>query len=333
MDKQQLIDDLKSKLDDKKEEFLAEVHSEVASYIRRQGSGCLTLVERRSSRDVTWELAATPAYVKRLIAFCRERPYDGNQLDSALTRPVADRVAQQFESLYEDSSDGLAEAVLQFIMEDKVLSHSMADAVFASSAYAGSALRNRAASMLVDQIRHFMHTSAGHSITTFVGKSVAATVSKPIGMKMAALIIKSLSTQLKVVIAKVIASGALKGIIAAAVKKFVIFAVAGAVVKAIAAKFGISTMAAFAWVLIPVIAAYIIYEIHTFPRHLGEKVADQVVEELSERYGEVNQEACDKIISQIFDTGIAVIMRPIADSEEVQGLLKQFMEEAGLTAT
>ncbi len=332
MNREALVRELTAQLGDKKPAFLADVRSSVSSYIEAQGSGCLTLIERRDRGDITWELAADPSYVARLVSFCRAKPHDGNAIDSALTPPIADLVSQKFQKLYDDSSDEIAESVLRFIMKDEVLSKSMVDTVIASSAYAASAVRNRLASTLLENIQQFLHTSAGHAVTTFVGKTVAATVSKPIGAKIAAMLVKALSTQLKVVIAKVIASGALKGVIATAVKKFVIFAVAGAIVKAVAAKFGISTMAAFMWILIPFIVAYIAYEVHTFPRHLAEKVSAKVVEELSGRYTEVNTEVCDRIVAQIVDTGIAVIMRPIADSAEVQAALGEFAKELGASA-
>lgn len=329
MNKQQLVDTLTLKLNEKKADFLADTRAAVCSYIEDQGSGCLTLIERRYQGDLVWSLSADPSYLARLVAFCREKPYDGHAIDSALTQPIAEIVARRFEALYEDSSDDIAETVLQFIMDDEVLSNALVDSVIASSAYAGAAVRNRAASMLLDQIQHFMHTSAGHTVMDVVGQSVATSVSKPIGVKIAALLVKALGTQLKVVIAKVIASGALKGIIGAAVKKFVVFAVAGVIVKAVAVKFGIGPLAAFMWILIPFVIAYLAYEVATFPAHLAEKVGDKVVDELSGRYTEVNADACDKIVASIIDTGIAVLVRPIADSPEVQGALREFMQDLG----
>jgi hypothetical protein len=327
MDKRQLTQDLVTRFGDKKESFLSDVRHAVTGYISSQGSSCLTLIERKSNGPEVWSLSPHPGYALRLIAFCTESKYDGHVIDSGLTEPVIGIVTRQFEMLYQSNDEIISKAILNYIMEDKALSKSLINTIVgsASAKKLSEEVKDKVASLIVSQIKHLTQTGAAKAVIATVGKTVAAVAAKPIATKIATLLMKLIAVHLKTIIAKVLASAAIKGIIAAAVKKFLIAAIAATVVKAIAAKFGISASAAFLWVLLPVIAAYLIYEVATFPQHLGEKVGDKVVEDLRGSYNKINDDVFERIVYEVIDVGIGALASELAQNREVQDGIKELI--------
>lgn len=329
MDKEQLVAELVTRFEDKRANFLSDVRSAVAGYISQQGSGCLTLVERRSSGDATWALSANPQYVARLVPFCRGATYDGHVIDSALTEPVVGIVTRQFEMLYQSNDEDISRAIVAYILEDKVMSNALVEAVVGSAlvGHAASAVKQKVAALILDQLREILQTGSAKTVMATVGKSVAAMAAKPVGAKIAALLMKFIALNMKAIIAKVLASAALKGMIAGAVKKFLIVAIGAAVVKAIAAKFGISAAAVWLWFLLPLIAAFLIYEIATFPQHLAEKVSDRVAEDLRGSFTKINGDVFDRIVSEVLAVGVGAIAADLGRSKEVQDAISELIAE------
>lgn len=324
MDKHQLVNDLVTKFNDKKYDFLSDVRSAVTGYISNQGAGCLTLVEKkRNGEKNVWKLSPHPGYALRLIAFCRGAKYDGNEIDSGLTEPIIGIVSRQFERLYQTNDEEIAKAILEFIVQDKALSKGFVDTIVNSAAAnkITGEIKARAATLILLQIKDVLQIALAKGALIAVGKTVAAVASKPIATKIAMMLVKFIALHLKGVIAKVLASAAIKAIIATAVKKFILAALTATLVKAIAAKFGISASAAFLWILIPVIVAYIAYEVVTFPQHLGGKVGDKIVEDLSSNYGKINEDVFDRIVTEVVDNGIGAIMEQFVNSKEMQDAL------------
>lgn len=324
MDKNQLVNDLTVKFNDKKDDFLIDVQSAVKGYISNQGAGCLTLVERkRNGGTERWALSAHPGYALRLIAFCRGKKYKGNEIDSGLTAPMIGIVTRQFEKLYETNDEEIAQAIMTYIIQDKVLSKSLIDTVINSTAAGkiSAEIKAKMAALILSQVKDALQVAIAKGSLVTVGKAVAAVASKPIAAKLAMMLVKFISLHLKAVIAKVLASAAIKTLIAAAVKKFLLAALVAALVKAIAAKFGISAGAAFLWVLIPVIVAYIAYEIVTFPGHLGDKVSERLGEDLSDKFTNINEDVFDRVVSEVLDNGLGAIIEQFAQSNEVQNMI------------
>ncbi len=327
MDKRELVQDLASRFAGKKSAFLSEVRNAVSSFISGQGAGCVTLIERKMDGKEVWELSPHPGYALRLIAFCRGAKYDGHVIDSGLTDPVIGIVTRRFEMLYQGNDEEIAQAILNYIIQDKALSRGFVAAIVESAAagYAAGAIKEKAAILILDQLNQVMQTAGAKAALATIGKTVAGVVSAPIATKIALLLMKFIALHLKAVIAKVLASAAIKGLIAVAVKKFLVAALAAALVKAIAAKFGISASAAFLWVLLPIIAAFLIYEIATFPQQLGEKVGNRIVEDLSDSYAKINDEVFERIVTEVLGIGVEALMGELGESEEIQDGIKALL--------
>lgn len=328
MDREQLVNDLATRFNGKKTNFLTDVRSAVNGYISSQGTGCLTLIEKkRNGTKEKWELSPHPGYALRLIAFCRGKKYEGNEIDSGLTEPVIGIVTRQFEHLYQANDEEIAKTIMSFIIQNQVLSASLVDTVINSAAVGKitDEVKARMASLILSQVQDALQVALAKGSLVTVGKTVTAVASKPIAAKIAMMLVKFIAVHLKTVIAKVLASAAIKTIIAAAVKKFLVAALTAAIVKAIAAKFGISAGAVFLWILIPVIVAYIAYEVVTFPGHLGEKVSEKVVEDLSGKFTNINQDVFKRVVSEVIDNGFGAIIEQFAQSDEVQDAIGELV--------
>jgi uncharacterized protein YacL len=174
------------------------------------------------------------------------------------------------------------------------------------------------AELIADQLQVLVQTNAGHAVHASTTKVIAVAVGAPITQTIAALLLKLLALHLKTVIVHVLASTAVKTMIAAAVKKFVVGALLAAIVKAVGAKLGITAASAFIWVLLPLIAAFIAYEVATFPAHLGESVSAKVAAELGDSFDEVNENVALKIIGQFAGTGLRELAAMLARDPAVQ---------------
>lgn len=330
MKKNQLIKDLTHRFENQKTDFLYDVKNSVSRYIAAQGANCLTIVEKNNANTVAvWNISPNPAYALRLIAFCRGKQYNGNNLDSGLTKPVINIVSKKFEQLYEKNDEKIAKAILEYMLQDEVIQKSLVDTIInsATSKQITDQVKSKAATLILSQIKEALQVALAKGSLLGVGKAVGAIAAKPIAAKIAALLVKFILLHLKTVIAKVLASAAIKTLIATAVKKFLLAALVGAIVKFIAAKFGISASAAFMWILIPVIVGYVAYEIWTFPKHLGEKVGDKIYDDLSDKYSQINEDVFTKIVTEVLDVGLTTILENIAQSDEVQNAIGDLIAE------
>lgn len=329
------INNIVNQLGDKKHQFLDRIKRKIIEHIsNKTPSNCLTFVTRRSDDNrisSVYEPEASFTYAEVLIAFCREKSYGGKVLDSYLTDGIIDVVTKEFETFYSDNSDKIAEGISKIVIADRVLMTSMAATMINSfSGTIPDYLRSKVSTLLALKMQEIMKQKAANTITHTVSKTsshlVSTTLSSPIAAKIGLIVVKFIMLNIKLITAKFLASAAFKAAIAGLVKKFVLAAIIGVIVKTIAAKFGISVGAAFAWVLIPLIAAYLYYEATHLPEHLADKVSEKISEKLSGDFKEMNK----SIVSQIYN-GLSVMPIPSMGENmkenQVLDLIEQFLDE------
>jgi mannose/fructose/N-acetylgalactosamine-specific phosphotransferase system component IID len=117
-------------------------------------------------------------------------------------------------------------------------------------------------------------------------------------------------------------------LIATAVKKFVLAAILSTVAKALAAKLGIAAGSAFAVVLLPLVAAFIAYEVATFPEHLGAKVSEKVATEIGENFEKINENVVAQIVGQFARTGLVEMARLIGQDPDVHRNVLDLLADA-----
>lgn len=293
------IKEIVNKLGEQKNQFLDEVQTSTHRFISSQGSDCLAIVEKKTFNKV-WELSASVSYVEVLIKFCQGKRYNGNELDSYLTEPIIESVTKKFQEFYMKNNDIIADGIFkslslkQNIIEtisktlvdnrltnSDVLKFAMSNA---SKQILHSAVAKKATDLITNQLNSVIHATTSNSISTPLVKSIGL------------MIIKLFSKQIALAISKILASAAFKTMIAGALKKVIVALLIGAIVKAIATKFGISAAAAWAVILIPLIIGYIAYEITQFPEKLGSEISVKLKNELNGNFEKLNTDIVSKLM-------------------------------------
>lgn len=335
MSKNQSLKFLVDRLGDEKYDFLNSVESKINSHIsRRKGKDCLTFVERGSTGSVlrTWRPEASGDYIKCLTNFCSGSSFKGNELDSYLTDDVVKVVTQEFEVFYEKNTKEIAPILTEIIIQDKVFLESLTEQIVDfANAEIPSSIKSQVASVLVHKLEDVFDAnitnSAAHAVNVVATKAVSAAVSLPIAQHTAMIILKYLTIHLKAVLAKVLASTAIKSMIAAAVKKFAAAALIATIVKIVGAKLSLSAGAAFAFVLIPALFAFIAYELVNFPKKLGAKVSEKLRSELDGSFEKINMNILEEAVSQISSAGLSGLASSIAQEPEIKEAISGLVDE------
>jgi hypothetical protein len=318
-------------LGENKEAFLTSVNQTIRSYIERQGAECLTIIGRLPSGEIghTWKLAPNLEYCRCLMAFCQAKQFKGYALDSGLTDPVVELVAKEFESFYQDHNHQIANELTRALARNEAfvnsLTQALVDSVSGVSKNTASIVKQKASMLIADQLQNLLQTGAGEAITATTTKVIAGAIAAPLTASIAAMLLKLLAVHMKTIIIHILSSAAVKAIIATIVKKYVVAALVGGTVKAIAAKLGLSMAGAFAVVLLPLIVAFIAYEVWRFPAHLGKQVADKVMEELGANFAEINEGILLQIVGDLGKSGARELAKRLANEPEIQQSLDELL--------
>jgi len=313
------IREIVSLLGNKKRPFLDDIESSINRYISKQGAECVCIIERYSSGSGVykrWPIAASMDYVTVAKRFCYGQKYNGHELDSALTDPVVGIVTEKFEKFYASQSEDISKAVLSIILEDKVFSKSFIRTIIDSTSahYVRDYIKDQAVDTLLNQ----MHLTLAHSTAHIAASTVAKTV--------AGVLIKVILLNFKAIVIKVLGTAAIKLLITVAVKKFIVVAIVTMVSKFLLAKLGAVFAAHIAFFILPIIAAFIAYEVVTFPEHLGKKVSEQVRYDLDDNFSEINTSIIEKIVEEMISAEAEKLGSAIANSKEIQEAIDKLIK-------
>ncbi|MDQ3799498.1 MAG: hypothetical protein M3384_08615 [Acidobacteriota bacterium] len=345
MSSREKVQELVNLLGEKKYEFLNDVEKSIENYVSNQGSNCLTIVGRYPSGVVykRWYLSASLEYIRCLVAFCRQQKFQGKELDSGLTDPISNIVSKRFESFYEQNAESISQTFLKYLVNEKVMLRSIVSVVVESAAAKfakdrtiglmaqpiTAGMKSKVTDLIISQMHHVVHSTTAQTVMTTTKQIVGAALTIPVAKTVALILVKLLASHMAIIIAKILSSAAIKTLIATVVKKFILAAILAAIAKAVAAKFGIGVVGATAIVLLPVVAAFIAYEIYTFPSHLGAKVASKVSSELSNQFDTINTNIAQEIFSKLPELTLTELAENLANSDEVQNEIhKLFVEVA-----
>ncbi len=315
--------DLSGRFASKKNQFLVQLEGDLKKRIEAKGKQNLVLIEKHPGGERTFPPSRSMAYCKRLIAFARQRKFEGNELDVALTAHVVGIVTEHFQVLYSDDEDEIAEAVTEAILKNDIAAKTLVETVIETSttSRASEIVKQQIAELVLVQLRSALHGASIKSILTGIAKYALA---KPAGV----IVLKTLAVNLKVIVAKVLATASLKTLILASMKKFLVATVLGYIARVLAVKLGIATVVSKTGVLIPLVIAFIAWEIHRFSRKLGISVAKKVTQELDGHYEEIHADVIDRVVVEVFSTGIKTIARDLGRSAAFQNGLDDLLSEA-----
>ena len=324
------VQSMVAELGKKKTPFLDDVESSINSYIsHRSWQECLTIVERYSDGSVrsTWEPSEIlEGYVNRLIAFLRKKKYDGYELDSKLTDGVVVLVTKKFEEFYSKNAGSLAKPLLQQLMNDKVFVNKLADQIIdVSKGPLPTAVKSRLTSHLIYALEDSMQINisqiASDSIHTLTTHVVAAAASVPISKAVAVVLLKNMAIFLKGAVAKVMATTAVKTMLATTIKKLVAVKIVAALIALVAPALGSISIW---WIVAPLLAAFIAYEVSNLPENMGKKVSLAVRQELSGEFDNLNKNVVTQIMGGLTSSALGVLASDIAKDEIFKGILDKY---------
>lgn len=333
MNKATTIEEILSKLEDKKYSFLNEVEYAIKYKLEHTSiSDCLSVVIRYSdgSTGATWyPKEVLDGYLPRFVAFIRKKKYNGNVVDSYLTDKVVDVVSNKFDSFYSNNSDLMAKPLLAALLSDAVFAQTLSTHIIETTNGAlPAALKAKLSTLLLQKLDSVLGgniiNTTSHVVTTLTMKVVATAAAVPITNTLALLLMKHFAVLMKGVVAKVLASAAMKSMIVTTVKKIAAAKLIGATITLFASKVGItSTGAIIGWIIAPLILAFITHEIVTLPKKLAEKVSKEVRNELSGHFTNLNNDVVSSIFTSLLTTGAASLAGEIAQDPEMKELIKQ----------
>ncbi|KAF2006905.1 hypothetical protein P154DRAFT_615012 [Amniculicola lignicola CBS 123094] len=325
------MDEVEKQLRRRKNAFLDRIEAKINNYIISTRKNCIAVVERNSDGSVccTWDFDDDiDDLCKHVYLFMRKkRSSSGRVHDSALTDPIIKIVTEEYQDFYASESENITKGVLVALAEDEV---KLQDFVDRLSNIAVGTLKSTARSLVVQSVKRQIKESVeqgallsvgqqiGHLATTVAGSQVAGVV--------AHILVKLLAVHISSIVAHILASSALQHILVVLLKKFVIAAVISAVSNFLIAHFGAALAgASIMWVVIPIIAGFMAYEIHHFPKELGEKVSASVRSELEGRFDNMNETILENIFDSILRSNDLV--KDIADDEEFRDAMRKLGKE------
>lgn len=255
-------------------------------------------------------------YAKALSAFMKGTPFESCDLDSSVT-PIALSVCEQAIVEFYSSNEittAISEAITRQLEEEaktnQVLRQSISDnadwlkkeAVYTISNHTKTSIAVEATNLATDQITNFLHTTAGLHVMHAIHYALSTAAGKI-----------ALKEMIVIVVKKVSASAVLKTAIMTTLKKVSL----AALMKTIIGKAMIAGMAAVgiahvpaAWVILPVIGGFLIYEYKNFPSKLADKVPKEVGRMIRSRYTEINDGIIASIASNAFSSLIKEVTKP-----------------------
>lgn len=336
MEKDKTIAEIINKLGAKKGAFLAEVESSIKYEIENCSiNECLTLVERRSDGSIkeTWYPSDVMCgYIPRLTAFLRKKQYKGYTIDSALTDKVVANVTRKFNEFYSQNNEVLAKPLLDALITDKVFLNSFAKQITeTTNGTLPAAVKSQLTTLLVHKLEGTLNTNivnvSANAVATLTTKVVAAAAAIPISKSLTILMLKHFAIFLKGAIAKVLASAAMKSLIAASVKKIAAAKILAALIALVGSKLGLSAGAAVAWIIAPLIAAFIAHEVYTLPKKLGKKVSVEIRSELDGKFKEINTNVISQIVNDLLITGAGAFVGDVVKEPEMKDTIQSLLKD------
>lgn len=323
---------------DQRDAIVGSVRSAIRTHIGAKSSKeCLALVLRNANGDVVdrLPLAAEKRYASALIAFVRKQPFEGRTLDSGLTDSTAVVVADAFAAHIGEKSDAIAEKLMPLMISDERFVGALSAAMM--SAYSGPVprhLQKKVVSVLTAKLggvlSQTIDTTTTATIKASLVKLAAASMSSPIAVKIASLLVASLTTTLKPIIVKLLASTAFKAAVVSKLKAVIVGSMLGAFVKIIGVKLGLTTAGAFLWVLIPLVLAWIAYEVTHFNEKLAAKVSDSVADDLADDFSRTSRSLADTVVEQLVLGGAGLLAGKLVVDENVIDLIHESIRDAEL---
>lgn len=327
------VDEIVRTLGTKKVSFLDSVKSSINIQISNKSwQDCLTIVLRNSNGAIssTWYPSEVfDGYTPRFIAFLRKTPYKSFTVDSILTDGVVNLVTEKFSTFYKNNSSEISKPLLEQLLKDHVFVEQLSKQIVEiSNGTLPTVIKSQMASAIIHHLENSMNVNiaqtCGHVIATSTTQIMAIAATLPISKAMIAVMAKSMAVFMKTAIAKVLASTAMKTMMMTAVKKIVAAKIIAGLIALVGTHLGGMSVV---WIVAPLLAAFIAYEVANLPEKMGKKVSEAVVAELNGEFEKINKNVVQQIIASFFTSVISSLATDIANDEEVKELLRNMVQK------
>ena len=315
-------------------EISSAVHKKIATSSRTK---CLTLVSVTDQGEVVRVLDPAPPtgdYLSALIAFCRKKNWSGRSLDSGLSAPVADTVAEVFSKRIEKKSDKIVEKIIPYLLNNNRFLNGLSDALWDS--YRG-AIPKHLQSKVTDALTVKLKAALSSQIDTQAATAIKAaaiqatgSISTPLAAKISAVVIKTLSTKLGPIIVKVLSSAAFKAAVLAKIKALVGAAMIGALIKIVGTKLAAMGVGPFPvmWILLPLFAAWLAREAYILPEKLADKVSESIRTDLEQDFPDLTRTVAERITQYTMTKALGDITDQLINEDSVVKLMEEVVETA-----
>lgn len=326
------LSDLLDCLDQDKGKYLEKAETATRSFIQGQSrEHCVTIVEVLSdSCRLEWSPLDDPKdWAKRffkLVGDPKNPRYHDHPLDCWLSEPVAAVVSSIFQSFYTERQDVIGKGMVAMLREDQALTHELVREVVRSLRSSTSPLTDHAASLLVESVTQQISSHSGSEIVTHVTSTVATTASHQVGAVIGTTVLHVLAVSIAKIIAQHFGTVAFQHFVAGVAKKIVIKIVVTAFATSLAATLGVTgTTSIFWFVALPLIAAFLTYEIHEFPNKLGRKVGASVRSSLAGEFRDQNRSILLSVFNDTVQDNMKQLAEAIAENPDVVRSVENFV--------
>jgi hypothetical protein len=169
------------KLEANKGPFIAAIEQKTYSKIRSTSRlDCTAIVERIDSEShFTWRMNEGKPYAQRFVKFIRsndsDRRYNGHDLDSFLSDPIAKIVQNEYAEYINDNVDEVGKAIMSMISNDSLVVNSLRRQIVMNLKNSSTPLSNHAVEKMADALIQSLDISdqaaaqLGHHISGAVG--------------------------------------------------------------------------------------------------------------------------------------------------------------------
>ena len=334
--KERLIAELRSIIEGEQEQVVPAVRAAIHKHISEKSPAeCLTLVQRSSTGVIlsTIPTGLNKRYATALISFVRRRDFEGRELDSGLTDSTSAVVAETFTEKLGEKADEIVERAVPILLSDRRFVDALSGAVIDScSSTVPRQLQRKAVAIfsakMSGALTQAIDTGSATIIKAGVAKVAGVAITSPVAMKVSFLIVRSMATVLKPLIVKFLASSAFKAAVMSKLKAIVIGSMLGAFIKIIGVKLGLSAGSAFMIVLVPVVLAWLAYEVSHFPEKLAAKVAEGVAQDLENSFGDMSRSLADSLTENLLSTAMSLIADDLVSDDLIRKWIDDSIAEA-----
>lgn len=327
-----------------KEMFLADLKSAVLNRVSsKTPAQCLELVTTRQGSSATWKIWDNVAYVQRLVAYLRKKPYkqDGREyeVDSVMTGEILELTTSKISQHILSHQEVIADvAMTEMLLRDSTREEFLA--VFLKGK-TGHVLTEKGKSMIAASLLQGLHDRLSHfsvSVASNVGEKVshllalasksaiitgsAEIVTKLIATSSGKIVLARLSVLIAHSIGPVIAKFLAVPAVEFALKKMIFAAVLGTMAKLIAAKIGMSIGAAIWIVLLPVLLGFLAKDIYDLPQKLGAGLAETISSDMRSTYSQtIGSIVTELLVNFTSKQAVHSLAERLADDPEISSQL------------